>query len=293
MLTAEVFGINSIKSYWNRAPVHFKNGFSTYELLPDAAELISRLSGGFLNGQWRPEVKISINASRINADLSHHQYLSIDLARARDSYCSGFSLCFSDLSAKIEELHDLKTSAVSVFAFADLIEVTAYLSPRHAVGVLHYDRQHNYFIQREGTKRWTVSLKAAASNPHENFVYSGARSSFFEEMNSSGYEIGLPKDCGRTTFDLMPGDILYVPPGYYHSPETISEHSLHYTLTVEPACFWKDLQRELYRKLLASKGQYYEDYRFMSEHERLELFKNCRKSLGLGEATPQGRQSPL
>jgi ribosomal protein L16 Arg81 hydroxylase len=73
----------------------------------------------------------------------------------------------------------------------------------------------------------------------------------------------------------MPGDVLYIPPGYYHSPATMSAASLHYTLTIEPACFWRDFNNRLFEVMLANNQFFLEDYRFLDEDERIKLFERC------------------
>ena len=94
-------------------------------------------------------------------------------------------------------------------------------------------------------------------------------------MMAQGYEILLPRDCGRKIYELNPGDVLYVPPGFYHSPETLNETSLHYTLTIEPACFWKDFNKNMFAKLLSSKGNFFADYRFLNGDQKYELISEC------------------
>jgi ribosomal protein L16 Arg81 hydroxylase len=106
-------------------------------------------------------------------------------------------------------------------------------------------------------------------------VFAGLTQSFVDDMKASGYEISLPRDCGRKMYELNPGDVLYVPPGFYHSPETLGDPSLHYTLTVEPACFWKDFNKDMFSKLLSSNGIFFEDYRFLSNDQKSELTNNC------------------
>ncbi len=265
----------NIVKYWNKEVVLFPNQKLLSSSLPAATDLINCFKGNFISGQWTEPLNVNINASCINLDGSHQQLLSIGINDARSCYLNGFSLCFGDMSLGINHVAALKAKAVDIFGFADLIAVTGYLSPPKAIGVLHFDRQHNFFIQREGTKRWYVSERAAIKNPHENLVYAGLTQPFLEEMKARGYEISLPLDCGRNMYELNPGDVLYVPPGFYHSPETLGEPSLHYTLTVEPACFWKDFNKDMFSKLLSSEGKFFEDYRFLSEDQRSELANDC------------------
>lgn len=269
----------STPEYWNNEAVLFSAQDQLSDYLPSSDELVNYFAGSFSKGAWAQPLDVRINASLINTDGVNQQLISVDIETARNCYINGFSLCFGDLSSDIVRISELKMKAAELFGYTDLIAVTGYLSPPKAVGVLHFDRQHNFFIQKEGTKRWFVSEKAGIINPHENLVYTGLAQSFFEDMKTRGYNISLPRDCGKVSYELNPGDILYVPPGFYHSPETLSETSLHYTLTIEPACFWKEFNNQMFSRLLSSNGKYFADYRFLSVDERSKLIESCFSSV--------------
>jgi len=266
---------NDLAKYWNNEVVQFPNQPEITTFLPDASDLMKFINGNFKAGTWSSPISVNINASTVLQDGSYQQLLGIDINTARNYYSNGFTLCFGDMTGCIDQLALLKSNAIEIFKHPELIAVTGYLSPEKAIGVLHFDRQHNFFIQREGSKRWTVSERAAVKNPHENLLYPGVTQSFLNQMKTLGYEISIPLNCGRKIYDLNPGDVLYIPPGFYHSPETLSNHSLHYTLTVEPACFWKDFNQKMFLKLLASKGNFFADYRFMTASQKSNLFKEC------------------
>lgn len=268
-----------IANYWNSDVIKFSNQSSFLSSLPDVSNLMKCFTGSFESGNWISPIGVNINASILLKDGSYQQQLGIDVNTARRYYADGFSLCFGDMADSIGQITLLKSKALEIFGHSDLISVTGYLSPEKAIGVLHFDRQHNFFIQREGSKRWTVSEKAAVKNPHENLLYPSVTQSFLHEMKNLGYEIEIPRDCGRKIYDLNPGDVLYIPPGFYHSPETLSKYSLHYTLTVEPACFWKDFNKKIFLKLLASEGKFFADYRFMTDSQRSQLFQECLNEL--------------
>lgn len=274
-----LFDEQEIREYWNRKVVHFRNTPHVSTSFPNISELISQLNGLFDGRIWHSPVSLPINVSRVHSDLSYDQVLSISLAEAQRHYSNGFSLCFSDLTPHIESIGGFKRAVASAFGHENLINITAYLSPPEAVGLLHFDRQHNYFIQKSGVKRWYVSEKPAVINPPENFVYLSATKEIFEEKKANGYAIKFPSECGVKVFELQPGDILYVPPGYYHSPETADTASLHYTLTLEPACVWKDFSGFLNEELFIGNEDYYMDYRFLSPSEKNELVKRCHDRL--------------
>jgi len=269
----------SLGKIWNKESHLFSQQDALCTQLPTASRLISALTGRFEDRIWSPCAYANINASKINPDNSHQQFLSIDLDRAQKLYIDGFSLCFGDLSGIVEDTASLIKQAVSTFNYPDLIAVTAYFSPPKAIGVLHFDRQHNFFIQREGVKRWFVSEKAAVKNPYANLVYSGLSQDFFDSMNKKGYHILLPNECGKKVYQLNPGDVLYIPPGFYHSPETLDNPSLHYTLTIEPACFWEDFNKLLFSKMLSSNGKFNLDYRFLDQADKDQLVDDCMRHI--------------
>lgn len=264
-----------IRRFWNKECAFFPKQQSLSDSLPSASNLISLFTGHYSNGSWVKSLAVNINASRINNDGSHQQLLSIGIEAACERYLDAFTICFGDLATSCEQIAALKDRAAEFFGFGELIAVTGYLSPPNSTGVLHYDRQHNFFIQREGTKRWFVSEKPATPNPHDNLVYTGTPQKFFDEMKAKDYHIALPKECGRQVFELNPGDVLYVPPGFYHSPETLSSASLHYTLTLEPACFWRDFTKDCFLKMLSNNGIFMLDYRFITDEERRQLINDC------------------
>ena len=274
-MKADFLRQNPPQVYWNKRVVQFKGAAPFIVELPSAGQLVQILSGAFISGQWVEPLGVKINASRLSDDGSSQQMLALGIEEARKAYNNGFSLCSGDLSDDIPSLRELKADSSNYFENKDLIAITGYLSPINAVGVLHFDRQHNFFIQVEGSKRWTVSERAAITNPFDNLVYTGTPQKFFDSMGQRGYKILMPRDCGRATYDLMPGDVLYVPPGYYHSPETTSGGSLHYTLTIEPACFWKTYNDRLFDVMLANTHIFLEDYRFLDDVERMKLFEEC------------------
>lgn len=265
--------------YWNHQVVLLKNAAPFFLDLPNAEQLVQCLTGRFTAGRWVEPSSIKINASRVSDDGSFTQMLSIGIEEARKAYNNGFSLCFGDLSNDFTSLAELKNHSSKIFGYPELIAITGYLSPRNAIGVLHFDRQHNFFIQVEGSKRWFVSERPAIKNPYDNLVYAGTPQLFFDDMRRKGYEISVPKVCGNSVYELEVGDVLYIPPGYYHSPETISDASLHYTLTIEPACFWGDFNNRFFEVMLANNSGFLNDYRFMTESERREAFNECLRMI--------------
>lgn len=273
--------LKSIREYWNNNSFKFERISELSRTLPDIQGLIKLMNGSFENEIWKKSLSVMINASRVQEDGNHQQFLSIDPKASSDYFNSGFTLCFGDLSNLVKSIGELKIKAGEFFGYEELISVTSYLSPPNSIGVLHFDRQHNFFIQKEGKKKWFISEKPGVKNPYENLVYNGMTENFFEERRKLGYNIKLPRECGMRTFEINPGDILYVPPGFYHSSENSNAPSLHYTLTIEPACYWKTLNKFMFDKLLSNTDCLYEDFRFLDLEERKKLLIDCLNKINL------------
>lgn len=85
----------------------------------------------------------------------------------------------------------------------------------------HYDVHEVFAVQTEGEKVW---------NLYEGRV-----------INPVGYppsmtQTDFNKDCGRlvSTITMKPGDVLYMPRGFYHDTVTPDQPSLHVSFTVMP-----------------------------------------------------------
>lgn len=85
----------------------------------------------------------------------------------------------------------------------------------------HYDVHEVFAVQTEGEKVWNL--------------YEG------REIDPVGYPSGLTqsdfnKACGRlvSTITMKPGDVLYMPRGFYHDTVTPDQPSLHVSFTVMP-----------------------------------------------------------
>jgi len=271
-----------IQRYWNRECAFFSKQQNLSSSLPSASDLFLLLTGHYSNGKWIKPFDVNANASRINDDGSHEQLFSLEIGAVGQCYLDAFTICLGDLSTSCVQLAELKAHAADFFGFGESIAITAYLSPPNSTGVLHYDRQHNFFVQREGTKRWYVSERPATPNPYDNLVFTGTPKAFFDELREKDYNISMPGECGRQVFELNPGEVLYIPPGFYHSPETLDTPSLHYTLTLEPVCFWKDFTKDSFLKMLSSKGLFMQDYRFLTMDEKKQLIGDCFEHISNG-----------
>ena len=81
----------------------------------------------------------------------------------------------------------------------------------------HFDSLENFTVQLQGTKTWHVSPNRHVKSPLENWVTGTEVPGELRRYCESPLPADMPKR--RTTLELRPGDILYVPRGYWHSTE--------------------------------------------------------------------------
>ena len=249
-------------------------------LLPSISELILLLNGRYERGEWHSRKITKINASKVFKGGVVENLSDVAVSDIEKLYNSSYTLCFGDVSHFSPSLEALKKSATSYFGGDDdKVLITCYLSPPNSAGILHYDRQHNFFIQREGAKKWTVSERAAVECPYDNLVYSGASQGFFDSMDQQDYRILKPNQCGKIKYDISPNNILYIPPGFYHVAETDELPSLHYTLTLEPLSFWSEINPHIFKILLSNCQAMNKDIRLLPTNDAKNHFEDCIRSL--------------
>jgi ribosomal protein L16 Arg81 hydroxylase len=264
-------GVDSFfKNYWNRKPLLIKGARQKFEMLPGVVEL-PRLAGGLVDGRtWEEGENSYCNAYRVAQDGEAEQVNNVPADVRARMFNAGYTLCFGDVSFADSVLSELVYSATNLCAFRAATLVTCYLSPPNSRGIVHYDAQHVFFIQRSGAKHWRISERPGKVHPISNFVFSSASADMLEAMTTAGYAIKSPIECGFVDFRLGEGDLLYLPPGYYHLPHTTDDHSFHYTLTLGPVAF-RDFFLEAVNGLLWKNSEYLnEDIRAMDDAERLK-----------------------
>jgi ribosomal protein L16 Arg81 hydroxylase len=243
--------------------------------LPSISELILLLNGGYKDNEWHSGKVVNMNVSRINTDGTIENMTDIPISDAEKYFNRGYTLCFNDVSQFTSELKALRDSSISYFGGGNKVLITCYLTPPKSSGVLHYDRQHNFFLQSEGNKIWTVSDRPAVESPFDNLVYPGATKEFFDIMEQQDYQILKPFQCGKVKYELYPNDILYIPPGFYHVAETEEQTSLHYTLTFEPLSFWSEINPQIFKMLISNCTNMNKDIRMLSPEAAKQHFEEC------------------
>lgn len=263
--------IEFFKKYWNKEPTVIKGDDQKFIDLPPSSDLPAMCAGKLDDSYWYQTQNLSAHASTVNKDGKLVQLNNVPISMYAQLYNSGYSFCFNDVSQADNQLKDLIEDASNLSEFRSNISVTCYIAPPNSNGILHYDHQHVFFLQREGVKYWRISEKPAIRNPFENFLYPNADQEYFDEMNKKGYEISIPANCGFQDIKLEAGDVLYMPPGFYHVQHTREKKSFHYTLTLDTVSFWTLFMSSLQLEFLKNCSSFNDDIRMMKNENRREF----------------------
>ena len=138
------------------------------------------------------------------------------------------------LTEVAQQMH-LESGFFSIFASQDSYTAT------------HYDRNYNFTIQLVGQKTWTVHEQVAAVvAPTECIPLEIDR---LTQMSPEMHGAPILEPAGKTSeYTLSPGDLLYVPPGYWHATQC-SGVSISLNLSIEPLAWYELLGRNLLRHL--------------------------------------------
>jgi hypothetical protein len=140
------------------------------------------------------------------------------------------------ISALARQMH-LESGFFSIFASRDAHTAT------------HFDRNYNFTIQLRGEKTWTVYGDGPAmANPCDNMALEVDRLAL---MRPQLHGV-IPREPhgSASIYHLQPGDILYVPPGFWHATECTGV-SLSLNLCIEPWAWYQALGDALQRQLQA------------------------------------------
>jgi ribosomal protein L16 Arg81 hydroxylase len=235
LLAPHTFG-EWLEVYWQREPLIRVDGTgSVPHDLPreeDFEQLLASLTSpgegwfSLVKGRARPPEKELLTA---DGWLSMPDVFS--------AYAQGNSLLLNQAQRRHKGLRRLCRQLETALTGAGVllsrhIGANLYLSPPQSQGFgIHYDPHDVLILQLEGMKHWSL-YRTRDPNPTEPPLQPFT-------PDESG---GLARE-----FTMRPGDIIYLPRGVRHVAHTSELHSLHLTLSIEPAT-WFDFFSEAMRR---------------------------------------------
>jgi ribosomal protein L16 Arg81 hydroxylase len=128
---------------------------------------------------------------------------------------------------EVEQLDDnlAAISAMFAMAFNARSNCNLYLSRREVVAFpSHFDPTDVFVLHVAGKKRWRIYERPFEAPAYADGYNNGSFPDAYHEAN---------KGRVLTQVSLAPGDLLYIPAGYYHDALAESDVSLHLTFSLE------------------------------------------------------------
>jgi ribosomal protein L16 Arg81 hydroxylase len=145
-------------------------------------------------------------------------------------YSEGATLSFQIFQKCMEKLSKFCNALEARLRFQTQINI--FVTPPHSKGfTAHYDDHSFFILQVSGTKDWRIY-----GNPVELPLQEWRR-------KTSTPDLGKPREI-----TLKPGDLLYLPKGFYHEASTTDTTSVHITLGIFPYT-WVQVFQELLDKV--------------------------------------------
>ena len=139
-----------------------------------------------------------------------------------------------------------------------------YATPKNGGTAPHFDQNINFVVQIKGKKTWYMAPNKSVLNPMTRFTMKTEPDPELQSYVHETLPTTMPKDAQK--IDLLPGSMLFVPRGYWHSTEAQEEAlALNFTFTVPT---WIDLFLTALRTRLAQSQDWRESAHGVSDSSR-------------------------
>ena len=229
-----------LRTLWPTTHLHVKGGVDRFHThFPEALQHIDSV----LN-EWSGEVRVYM--PNLNDEFGG---LDVSASAARALYGLGMGLSFFKADDIFPELQEYiyQIGAELGFPSKGQSRGVLYASPDGNGTAVHFDNNSNFILQLDGKKRWTLAPNPQFPFPLHRYSVSmpGPRAGLIAYAKGEA-ELRMPDDV--IDVELSPGDVLFVPAGYWHWTEAVGS-SLSLTI-VYPHTTWADVVLERLRKRL-------------------------------------------
>lgn len=141
----------------------------------------------------------------------------------------GMTLCVTAADDYFRFLQTLSIDAKISLGLHSNGHCNIYDSPTGGGFGLHFDTQSVFILQIEGSKRWRCGSTPAVPFPPELCEGEAAKMADYRQRHR-WTELADTERTSWCEYDLVPGDLLYLPPGTWHQGRA-GTHSLAVSLT--------------------------------------------------------------
>lgn len=218
-----------LETYWDQKSLYIPGSAGKFDLLGFNLDAFKKAA---LRGS--PE---NIAAAYVDAEDFFHEFI-INPRQLEDLFAAGMSICFGFISNFHPQLGAFAAAFRQYLNHAGKIHFNAYLSPPGKGFNLHFDSKSVVVMQIEGSKLWRYSEKPGVLSPPIGIHPSNKIEVRNFRMENPWADFDIPGEEELTEKLLLPGDLLYLPPGAWHcTTAATSEYSLSLSLTCTPMNF--------------------------------------------------------
>jgi ribosomal protein L16 Arg81 hydroxylase len=212
-----------LAEYWGKRSLHIPGSPEKFAKLLDHKQ--------FVKASARAD---ALQAYMANKDRTGHAaVVAIRPAQIKALYAAGFTICAKGLEKGAPALAALAQQMKSELHYTGMVDFRGYLSGHASGAPLHFDARHATTLQLEGSKIWRFAAIPSMEFPPRNATVEGKIVEYVKvdpqpRVRDLGLEPPLaqtPPDLELMEVTLRPGDVLYLPPGTWHSAQAVG-HSL-------------------------------------------------------------------
>lgn len=157
---------------------------------------------------------VSLARANTNYESAPYASLSPNVSTIRKALADDYTVVINNLERKSIRVAEFCRNVEKNLYFNAIVNL--YFTKANTQGLnYHYDTEDVFILQLEGKKEWRI-YDVRADLPLTDEVYQQP------DCDSSPFQ----------TFQLCPGDVLYIPRGVVHEAQALEDDSLHLTLTV-------------------------------------------------------------
>lgn len=206
---------------WEKAPQHIRGGDeSRFRSILTAQDVDDAITAG---GLRYPSIQLVRDGNFFPPEAFTRALRSGDdvftgvpvLERINAAFLAGATISLPGFQRGWQPLAELVGAVENVFDHP--AHANVYITPANRAGFTpHYDTHEVFVLQIAGRKRWKIA-RPPITLPHRSQLFDPATGGQFEAL----FE-----------FELVPGDVLYLPRGFVHSTHADGERSIHVTLGI-------------------------------------------------------------
>ncbi|WP_444942323.1 cupin domain-containing protein [Microbulbifer sp. ZKSA004] len=208
--------------YWEKKPLYIKSDKPNYyKDILEESDIDEFLCGRFLHEGdirvFKCESQAPFNTySKPLPGLYSHRKV-VQASKALGLYQDGYTLIFQNVNKYSKSFGSLVRSFEREAQFSARSNIYVTPPKNHGFGK-HWDHMCSIILQLDGEKEWRV---------------------YEQEVTYPNHILGPDQGKGKSselifTKVLKPGDLLYIPRGFPHAPQTNNCHSVHVNIAFKP-----------------------------------------------------------